>query len=336
MRRHITIVLLFCFYSNLSIAQTTTCNDSLLMSIKGTWSKYARQPMDKPVTKAEFDQATKTMGAFHQLLLKAYPEGIGCEPQVNMTNPRPAPVASWVYDYNYYTAIFRYFCNRFNKPEKELGTNTTFTVNVNGIGNFWTSANFFINAHQVFYRQPKAGKWKGYDVYYSEEEPVVILTRKDMLPYKPVTRKQYLDYMIHYLDSLYTDQINSMKKIPEPPSPEEITKMTNNKNDILKVYRKELEKSGAKNLLDSAAVVKGIGNVRFSEDTDIFTTEEKGGTVLLMVNQAYFRKDLPKYVPQCILVKLKGTAFDESAIGYFTKMIKEKFPFEKLQAMIDK
>lgn len=330
------VMMLFGICSLNSFAQTIPCNDDLIMSIKGTWKKYPQQPMEKPVTKTEFEQATKNMGAFHQLVLKAYPEGIGCEPQVNMINPRPAPVASWVYEYHYYTAIFRYFCNRFGKPEKELGTNTTFTVNVNGIGNFWTSTLLFINGQEVFSREPKVGKWKGYDVYYSEEEPVVMLTRKDMLPYKPVTRKQYLDFMIHRLDSIYTVIINGMKLMVEPPPPEEITNMINQKNDILKVYRKEIEKSAAKNLLDSPAVVAGIGKVTFSDDTDIFATEENGGTILLMVNQAYFRKDLPKYVPQCILVKLKGTAFDDSAIGYFTKMMKANFPFEKLQAMIDK
>jgi len=334
--KKIVSLFLFCFICFCSIAQIANCNEKLLMSIKGTWSKYPQQPMEKPVTKPEFDMVTKKMEAFHKLLLEAYPQGIGCEPQVNMINPRQALVAPWVYDYNYYTAIFPYFCNRFDKPEKASGTNTTFTVHVNSLGNFWTSTFIFINGQNVFERTTKAGKWKGYEVYYSEEAPVVILTRKDMLPYKPVTRKQYLDYMIHYFDSLYTDMANQYKKVDDPSMKEQAATITTSKNEILKVYRKELEKSAAKNLLDSAAVVKGIGNVRFSEDTDIFTTEEKGGIVLLMVNQAYFRKDLPKYVPQCILVKLKGTAFDESAIGYFTKMIKENFPFEKLQAMIDK
>ena len=290
--------------------------------------------MDKPVTKPEFDMANKNMNAFHQLLLEAYPQGIGCEPQVNMVNPHPAFYTPWVYSYYYYTAIFYYYCNN-NKPVKTDGTNTTFRVIANNFEKFWTSTQFSINGQEVFYREPRAGKWKGYDVYYSEEQPLVMLTRKDMLPYKPVTRKQYLDYMIHYFDSLYTDMANQYKKVDDPSMKEQATTITNRKNDILKVYRNELEKSGAKNLFDSPAVVKGIGNVSFSEDTDIFTTEEKGGTALFMINPAYFRKDLPKYVPQFIVVRIQGGA-GSSSEDYFSKMIKEKFALEKLQAMIDK
>jgi len=88
--------------------------------------------------------------------------------------------------------------------------------------------------------------------------------------------------------------------------------------------------------LDSAVIVKGIGNTSFSEDTDIFIPEEKGGTVLLMVNPANFRKDLPKYIPQFMIARIQGAESGTISERYFAKMIKEKFSFQKLQAMIDK
>jgi len=149
MKKHIKLLLFTCIYSYSTIAQTTLCNDSLIMSIKGTWKLYPRQPMLKPVTKSEFDNATKNMEAFHQLLLEAYPRGIGCEPQLSMINPNPVFYANWVYSYYYYTAVFPYSCIK-NKPVKIDATNTTFRVYVNTFDRFWTSTQFFINGQEIF------------------------------------------------------------------------------------------------------------------------------------------------------------------------------------------
>ena len=335
MKNNIALVILFQFFSFYSIAQTTKCNDSLILSIKGTWSEFPQQPKNLPVTKAEFDQATKKMGAFHQLLLNAYPEGIGCEPQVNMINLRPSFYVPSVYFYYYYTAIFPYVCIK-NKPVYINQTNTTFRVIANDFEMFWLPANFFIEGQEIFYRQRKTGKWSGYNTYYSDEQPLVMLTRKDMLPYKPVTRKEYLDYMIHYEDSSLTNMANQYKKVDDPSMKEQATEITNRKNNILKIFREESEKSGKQNLLDSPAIVNGIRYVNFSDNAGIFTTEEKGGTPLLMINPAYFRKDLPKYVPQFIIVRIQGGEDGTISERNFAKNMKEKFPVEKLQAMIDK
>jgi hypothetical protein len=335
MKKYIASFILFYFFCFYSFAQTTQCNDALLLSIKGTWSKISQQPMLKPVTKAEFDQATKNMGDFHQLLLMAYPEGIGCEPQVNMINPVPSFYVPSVYSYYYLTAIFPYVCIK-NKPTKITDTNTTLRILVNSFENFWTSTQFFIAGQEIFYRQPNAGKWNGYNAYYSDDHPLVMLTRKDMLPYKRVTRKEYLDYMIHHVDSSYTNRANLHKKHDDLSMKELATTITNQKNNILTVFREETEKSSKLNLLDSPAVVNGIRYANFSEDTRIFITEEEGGKVLLMINPDYFRKDLPKYVPQFMIVRIQGGEDGKISERYFAKNIKEKFPFEKLQAMIDK
>ena len=88
--------------------------------------------------------------------------------------------------------------------------------------------------------------------------------------------------------------------------------------------------------MDSAAIVKDIVNTSFFESTDIFIPEEKGGKVLLMINPAYFKKDLPKYIPQFMIARIQGGESGMISERYFSKMIKENFPFEKLQAMIDK
>jgi hypothetical protein len=58
--------------------------------------------------------------------------------------------------------------------------------------------------------------------------------------------------------------------------------------------------------------------------------------MLVTENPAYFRKDLPKYIPQLFVL-----SFDKYNWSFIPKkepitLLEENFPIEKLQAMIDK
>ena len=55
---------------------------------------------------------------------------------------------------------------------------------------------------------------------------------------------------------------------------------------------------------------------------------------LVTENPNYIRKDLPKHVPQLFEINL---VWDEGvALKNFAKVFQERFPTDKLQAMIDK
>jgi predicted lysophospholipase L1 biosynthesis ABC-type transport system permease subunit len=56
--------------------------------------------------------------------------------------------------------------------------------------------------------------------------------------------------------------------------------------------------------------------------------------ILVTENPDYIRKDLPKHVPQFFLVSL--TWQDWEPLKKFAEIVEQNFPFEKLQAMIDK
>lgn len=332
------LILFWGFYGYSSIAQETPCNESLLMSIRGKWKDFHSVSLTKEITKPVNDQMAKRSDAIHQMLLSAYPEPIGCETAWNKTfatGEYGFAAVPWVYTFNYDMAVYEYLCIN-NKPEKNSETGTFFNVISNRFNWFWNTTEITINGQKIFSLKPRFGKWKGYDVYGDANEMLLILTRKDMLPYKPVTRKQYLAYMIHQVDSSYTKMADEFKKVDDPSVKEQAATITNSKNDILKVYRKELENSTAKNLLDSPAIVTVISQVRFSDDPDIFTTEENGGIVLITANPAYFRKDIPKYIPQFLVMRLSTSMFPGKPIQNFIKTMRENFPVEKLQAMIDK
>jgi len=66
----------------------------------------------------------------------------------------------------------------------------------------------------------------------------------------------------------------------------------------------------------------------------IFTTEAKGGNMLITENPVYMSNDLPKYIPQ--LFVMKWHCGEWKPLMDVCKAIEENFPIEKLQAMIDK
>jgi hypothetical protein len=133
----------------------------------------------------------------------------------------------------------------------------------------------------------------------------------------------------NFLDTYKTDQQRR---------DETVNTVIRNKADVIKRYEAELEKTKAANLLDSPAEVFSPFTV--SESTPIFATGPEYGKMLVTANRAYIRKDLPKYVPQFMVVNWKWVSNFPMYGGeqgvYYKKMIEANFPIEKLQAMIDK
>lgn len=111
----------------------------------------------------------------------------------------------------------------------------------------------------------------------------------------------------------------------------------------IKKYNDEI-KSTADSLLNSPAVVGGLTEKQVTgSGSDIFGTEKDGGSTLVSENPKYINKNLPRYVPQYFVMywqwwglNAETTVRRFAAPEYFAKMINEKFPVEKLQALIDK
>lgn len=185
---------------------------------------------------------------------------------------------------------------------------------------------------------PVTGKWKGYDVYSPEvgsSQKIVLLHRKGILPYIPVTRKQYLDRCMAYIPKLFMTDPKVLELIPDKKErDEQIKKNEKLKDEVLKHYRDEMEATTKAELLDSPAIIFGyMCNI---SDTPIFATEAEGGSMLVTENPAYIRNDLPKYIPQFFTVLLEKYNYPFPPVPDPYKVIEENFPIEKLQAMIDK
>ena len=126
--------------------------------------------------------------------------------------------------------------------------------------------------------------------------------------------------MDYYLSGYQTDQQGRDAQV---------NKIKKNKDDVLRSFKDELEKTTNAGLLDSPAIV-----LEMFYHSPVFTTDAAGGRMLVTENPGYMRKDLPKYVPQFFVLhwNWNNTKVQED----IAKIIEEKFPIEKLQAMIDK
>ncbi len=212
-------------------------------------------------------------------------------------------------------------------------------------GNEWT-----IEGRPIKRKMFATGKWKGYDMMSSvggiyadaASEHFVLISRDGMLPYIPITRKQFLDRAIQYITRYYDELTKKMLEAnetlpaqfrsPQKEIDDQKAQNAKAKNDALKKLQDELEKTTKDGLLDAPAVVR-IDPLLMNEGP-VFLSEAEGGCLLATENPNYFHKDLPKYVPQFFIIELSWS--DKGWSMNFKKNIEENFPIEKLQAMIDK
>ena len=219
------------------------------------------------------------------------------------------------------------------------------------------------------------GEWKGWPVYKTEhweanttmgryKDRAVLLTRNGKLPYVPVTQKQYLlgleqrwsnakkqafeDYMKSekvqqknieetrnnkYLSAEVKEKVivDLQKQLDEYLRKRDMTiqKSNNYYDEKIKIIDQYLS-THSEGEMQEPVTTTNVGDFtgRFGADG------KKTVYKLVRVDPSYFDSHLPRYLPQLIILYWrcdKNTAAKE-----FIKQFEEKFPVEKLKAMIDK
>ncbi|MGA9364928.1 MAG: hypothetical protein WBW16_11250 [Bacteroidota bacterium] len=358
MKKHIIILFLLSFHFQSYCQKPFTlssgeCNDSVLMSVKG---KYRQQEdaispeISSLLSRAQQLEVSHRLDAVHKLLQEAYPQPTGNEGNWHKN------LNSYLFAHNYkfttgvpicsysYTCSFGpYHCWR-DQPRQVAYEGVTPT-SCKVFANEWTElrnqmmmdSSNTINGVPFFMLNPAKERWRGYELYYENtlDSRRVLLHREGLLPYIPVTRKQYLDYCINRFNKTFDDRIKSSNEMPfstQLQKDEAVKNIIKQKNEAIKRYERELEKNRDANLLDSTAIVRILDNMY--PDVPIFTTGAEDGSMLVTENPAYIRKDLPKHVPQFLV--LYWSWGDQANSKYFRQMLEGNFPIEKLQAMIDK
>ena len=351
---------------------TVPCSDEFIKNYKGKWLIH------EPVSVPDYhDEVMKRLNAFNDLVRQIYPEPTSADagwsgefaktsfadelkyipvqdrdPEETKTKINP------VYRYNYSCILFPWNCaGKQNEimnmyPEGSSGSiviraNDLEILNENYVdANEWT-----IDGRPIKRKMFTTGKWKGYDMMSSvggiyanaASEHFVLVNRDGVLPYIPITRKQYLDratqYIARYYDELTKKLLQANEALPaqfrslQTEIDAQKARNTKMKNDALKKLQDELEKTTKDGLLNAPAVVR-IDALLMNEGP-VFQSEAEGGCMLATENPNYFRKELPKYVPQFFVMELMSGDIQHSNMN-FKQIIDENFPIEKLKVMIDK
>lgn len=397
MKKQIILLLLIIIHltswSQKSIPTDVPCTDAMAQNAKGRWIKST------DIGSYNSKETGTRLDEIHNLILKTYPQPTG----VDAVWHRTAGISylgakrkyyntndgELTFDYSnlphftyyYYNAgFFRYQCE-YNKTHSllpgypgETGTWLNIIAN-NSLGEIgddsWT-----INGLPVIMHKPALTKKEGIEFLYPEpgrNVRHVLIHRKGILPYIPVTRKQYLAYCIIYHTKIWNETIQSFAQVPvrsleeqekekkakldkfqkdfgndpkrlksavdyylsgyqtdQQQRDERVKNAKKNKEDELKKFTDELEKTTKEGLLDSPAMVL----VKYYSSPSVFETSPEKGLMLVTENPGYIRRELPKHVPQFFIVSL--TWDDWAPQKKFAEIFQQDFPFEKLQAMIDK
>lgn len=365
-------------------------NDSIFFNLKGRWIK-TRDVMMGDISLPHRQEAVKRVDEFHKMIAEIYPSptGVdaawgrqkGTERFAEEINHVSIPVVG----YYYKAGFFRYVCDPYGKNEivagypGETGTWIQVSANCNfPWGSYRCENNWAIDRRVVRIRHPSKQMWKGYQMF--DDTPgsrvrSVLVHRKGILPYIPVTRKQYLDHSIQHLTEIFDYMTNTVRRMPvrslaeqeaekqrtlekyaktygndpkrlksatdyylsgyqtdQQRRDEQVSKAVQNRNDIVKRYQDELEKTTREGSLDSPAITLLVHSPDMT--TPIFVTEAENGKMLITENPAYIRKDLPKHVPQILVLYWSWNDWEPQK--KIAKIVEESFPIEKLEAMIDK
>jgi len=288
--------------------------------------------------------------------------------------------------YYYYAGLFSYFCDDSKTNIMRRGwpgeASSQIRVFVNSFDYYIggpADDDMTIEGLPVRMRLPVRKMWKGYEMAYGDENSIstgsVLIHRERILPYIPVTRKQYLDHSLEHLEKTLDEQIKLIKSMPvrsleeqetekkkklekfekdfgndpkrlksavdyylsgyqteQQQRDERVENMIKTKEDILKHYRDELKETTEEGLLNSPAIIRVLHLP--DAQLPVFYNESEGGQMLVIENPNYLKKDLPKYVPQFMVLHWYG-AFPPPH-SKMAELMLANFPVEKLQAMIDK
>jgi hypothetical protein len=389
------LILNFSSRSQKSITTDGPCTDAMTMQAKGKWIKTA------DVSSWDSKEINNRLDEFHNMLMKIYPQPTGVDAawhravgisyfgskQKSSPYPdgRPRYVATELphfIKYYYRCGFFRYTCDYSNKNRMLPGypgeTLTWVTITANDGQPAISEApdgSWTINGMPVRLLDPGVRTYSGPELRDAEKGRnyrIVLIHRKSILPYIPVTRKQYLEQCISFHKKLWDENITRTENLPvrspeeqekeknaklakfekdfgkdpkrlksavdyylsgykteQQIRDEEVQKAKKNRGAELKKFTDELEKTTEQGLLDSPAMIREIYNSNL-----IFDTDPLQANMVVIENRDYIRKDLPKHVPQLFVVNWEWS--DWAPQEKIAELMEKEFPYEKLQAMIDK
>jgi len=397
MKRQLMLLILFIIclpgWSQKSFTTELPCNDDMAQKIKGKWIALPYNgSYNTTETSSRIDQ-------IHDLVSKFYPEPTGVDVTWHRATGKSYFGAKRKYytpdggnltfdyynlphfTYYYYNAAFFPYQCEYGKthslrPTYPGETGTTLNIIANfTLGEVAPDDSWTINGLPVLLYKPPIAVKDG--IEYSYPEPgrntrQLLIHRKGILPYKTVTRKQYLDYCIIYHTKIWDETIRNFEQMPVRSLEEQESekkakldklhkdygndpkKLKANVDYYLSGYQTDQQRRDEQVL--KAKKNKDDESKKFTDELEkttregllespamvlnkyhpepVFETDPAKGLLLITENPDYIRRELPKYVPQFFIVSF--TWQDWAPLNKFAEDFGLNFRFEKLQLMIDK
>jgi hypothetical protein len=230
------------------------------------------------------------------------------------------------------TYFLEYYCN--TNLRKILLDDETFnkiSIFVNRLNYFWEKADEWdINGDgkiKSIYQLPvRIGKWNGLHIFELKTNSIsytakaVIIGRQDKVPWRGLTRKQYLI-------GLKNKWENNLRKVaPGTSSEKDYKQKLKHVNDYLTSATEEDLQEQV--IIDPRAGIWGFKGK--------FGQEENNGfrLVLPALSDKYFDRNLPRDFPQ--LIELYWAYGHSRVARELIEEFEKNFPLKKLEAMIDK
>jgi hypothetical protein len=362
-------------------AKAQDCNKETILNVKGKWTTLANNVVnpEKTFPSGQYSQLYTRLDKIANMFQQAYPQPTGIEAEWYRSIRGAAIVKNGPVPYQFNSLYLGWYCNQnLHKLMPGAETGTWSFVYVNSFGWFMTDQNdkagFSVDGADAWLLPKKNGEWKGLPLYKpsgsNDKNKAILITRDNQLPYKPVSRLQFLQSMKAKIEADKKLQHDAGEKQAVRSEAEEeaakqkglqnIEKNTSpqyreqRKAGYLKNYKTDEERkqenirlsdgyfdgklkplndelnNGSGNDLQQPAIVNNDYTGIFKG----FSTDEKGGRMVVIINTSYFNIQLPKYAPQIIVLYWKWHN-NEPALN-FIRQLEENFPVAKLKAMIDK
>jgi hypothetical protein len=345
------------------------------MNTKGSWKKENDANMRADKNQSRINSR---VDAVSKLFQTAYPEPKGIQAEWYRTMEGNPLVKNGPVTYQFNSLYLAWYCNSYlHKSMLGSETSTWSFVYINSFGwlitDQYDKAIIKVQGVQAWWLPKKIGEWKGLPLYEPSGSPkrgkAVLITRNNQLPYKPVTRLQFLQAMKEKIEADKKSQLDfenkrtvrsdaeeetakqqglegALKNVPpnrieqrkadylkhyktaQQRKDDDILQTENYYNSMLMPLADELSKESDTEL-QQPAIVDNNANIFHG-----FTTDEKGGRMMVVINTDYFKMNLPGYVPQ--LIVLYWSWDKNTPCLNFKKQLEENFPVDQLKAMIDK
>lgn len=337
------VTLMLLFSAGLAFAQTPCTKEEASQKV-GTWIKEGSDNFsmaDRSFPKAQYPLVLRKADQTIALLEQATPGLKGLEARAYRSIRDGSYTPNGALPFAVTALFLGYYCvpdtpaypEERGKIRSDGETGTWIYIDFNSLG--WLDNERMslgkdlrtTSGEMMFFFPKQQGEFKGYTLLlprlHPEKTEAVIITSDGRVPFKPVTREQFLRAREKY----YQDRLNDMRGKLAATAP---------------VFR-ELEG----NLAQIAALRAGMSPAELQSQaiirdqsalpprSKVFVAESEGGRRLVTIDRQFFNPSLPRYAVQFITVYWRWQD-EDPAKAAMIRQFKSNFDFQALRQMLDR